>query len=95
MPAFVGKAWFRAQLAPYLQTIKTAIASGGGGGQLAEYVDSNPENPTIGQQWVRLDTIAPAHSPTHLAPLGLMQNRASTRFRGSIKTQTTAGVIES
>lgn len=31
MAAFIGRAWFRAQIAPYLQTIKAAIAAGGGG----------------------------------------------------------------
>lgn len=92
MAAFIGKAWFRAQIAPYLNAIKAAIAQGGGA-PLQEYVDSNKPNPQNGDQWIRLDTIAPAYSPTHFAPLGLIQNQSAIRRKGTIKTQTSIGVI--
>jgi hypothetical protein len=94
MAAFIGKAWFRAQIAPYLNAIKAAIAQGGGGAApLQEFVDSNKPNPQHGDQWIRLDTIAPPYSPTHLAPLGLIQNRSAVRRKGTIRTQTSIGVI--
>lgn len=60
---------------------------------IGEYVDANPPSPIVGQQWIRLSTLAPAHSPTHLAPLGLIGNLPTPRRKGELKTQTSIGVI--
>jgi hypothetical protein len=57
MAIFSAKAWFRAQLAPYLATIKKAVAGAAVGWPL---LSKDPENPEPGQPWLLLaNTVSP------------------------------------
>ncbi len=57
MALFSPAAWFRAQLAPYLSTIKKAVAGAAVGWPL---LDSDPASPAAGTPWLLLtDTVAP------------------------------------
>lgn len=79
----------------YSKTTAGTVISLGGSALLPEFIDSNPTNPAIGQQWIRLDTVGPAYSPPNLTPWGLVQIVPEPRRIGSVKAMTSVGIVQS
>lgn len=62
------------------------------GGLLTEYTDTDPASPAIGEQWVRITTVAPVGTLYSTAMLGMLR-RATAYRTAAVKTKTSIGVI--
>lgn len=81
------KAWFRAQIAPYLAIVKAQASSGNAA--LVEYVDSDKTNAAVGSQWLRVNSVRRGQVMFMVG--GTMVT--STRPTVQLRTQTNGGVL--
>lgn len=59
---------------------------------LPEYTDTDPASPQVGEQWVRITTVAPVGTLYSTAMLGMLRRTVAYRT-AAVKTKTSIGII--